>query len=55
MNDPKKIFQLLGMAARARMIITGEELGRTRSAFRTMRILVIVSEDASKNTHEKIN
>ena len=26
MKDPKQIFQLLGLAARARMIITGEEL-----------------------------
>ncbi len=26
MKDTKRIYQMLGMAARARMIITGEEL-----------------------------
>ena len=26
MKDPKRILQLLGMAARARMVVTGEEL-----------------------------
>ena len=26
MTDTKRIYQMLGMAARARMIITGEEL-----------------------------
>ena len=53
MNDSKKIFQLLGMATRARMIVTGEEL-----AIREVRTgkahLVIVSNDASTNTMKKI-
>ncbi|MFC5588388.1 YlxQ family RNA-binding protein [Sporosarcina soli] len=53
MTDSKRIFQMLGMAARARKIITGEEL-----VVREIRAgnakLVIVSEDASKNTMKKI-
>ncbi|WP_342509543.1 YlxQ family RNA-binding protein [Sporosarcina sp. FSL K6-2383] len=53
MNDPKKIFQLLGMAARARMIITGEELV-IREVRNGSAHLVIVSEDASKNTMKKL-
>ncbi|MBD7983570.1 YlxQ family RNA-binding protein [Sporosarcina sp. Sa2YVA2] len=54
MNHPIKIFQMLGMAARARMLITGEEL-----VLKEVRAgnasLVIVAEDASKNTLKKMN
>ncbi len=53
MNDPKKIFQMLGMAARARMLITGEELA-VREVRSGKAHLVIVSEDASKNTMKKL-
>jgi ribosomal protein L7Ae-like RNA K-turn-binding protein len=53
MSDPKKIYQLLGMAARARMIITGEELV-IREVRNGSAHLVIVSEDASKNTMKKL-
>ncbi|MFS0688058.1 YlxQ family RNA-binding protein [Sporosarcina sp. 179-K 8C2 HS] len=54
MNHPTKIFQLLGMAARARKLITGEELVVKEVRSGNAR-LVIVSEDASKNTHKKVN
>lgn len=54
MTEPKRIFQLLGMAARARMIITGEELV-VREIRSGNAHLVIVSEDASKNTMKKLN
>ncbi|MBE1553422.1 YlxQ family RNA-binding protein [Sporosarcina limicola] len=55
MIDPtKQIYQMLGMATRARMIITGEEL-----VIREIRSgkahLVIVSEDASNNTLKKLD
>ncbi|WP_318615376.1 YlxQ family RNA-binding protein [Sporosarcina sp. YIM B06819] len=53
MNDSKKIFQLLGMAARARMIITGEELV-VREVRNGTAHLVIVAEDASNNTMKKL-
>ncbi|WP_342512564.1 YlxQ family RNA-binding protein [Sporosarcina sp. FSL K6-1522] len=53
MTDPKKIFQLLGMAARARMIITGEELV-LRDVRSNTAHLVIIAEDASKNTMKKV-
>lgn len=53
MKDAKQILQMLGMATRARMIITGEELVirevRTGKAH-----LVILSDDASANTVKKI-
>lgn len=49
----EKLFQFLGLAARARKIITGEELvlkevrnGRAK--------LVLLATDASKNTSKKI-
>ncbi|WP_252503570.1 YlxQ family RNA-binding protein [Sporosarcina sp. Marseille-Q4943] len=54
MNHPTKIFQLLGMAARARKLITGEELVVKEVRSGNAR-LVIVSEDASKNTQKKVN
>ncbi len=55
MMEPKKrIYQMLGLAARARMLITGEEL-----VIREVRSgnakLVIVSQDASDNTLKKLN
>ncbi|MFJ7933181.1 YlxQ family RNA-binding protein [Sporosarcina sp. NPDC096371] len=53
MNEQKKIFQLLGMAARARMIITGEELV-VREVRAGTAHLVIVAEDASNNTMKKL-
>ncbi|MDN4607424.1 YlxQ family RNA-binding protein [Sporosarcina highlanderae] len=54
MKHPKEVFQLLGMAARARKLITGEELVIKEVRAGNARI-VIVSEDASKNTLKKIN
>ncbi len=49
----KQILQLLGIAMRARKIVTGEELAvreiQARKAF-----LVIISNDASENTAKKI-
>ncbi|MGG0669059.1 YlxQ family RNA-binding protein [Sporosarcina koreensis] len=54
MNHPTEIFQLLGMAARARKLITGEELVVKEVRSGNAR-LVIVSEDASKNTQKKVN
>ena len=52
-KDSTKIFQLLGMAARARMISTGEDL--VVQAVRSGDAkLVILSNDASKNTMKKL-
>lgn len=53
MNNSNKIYQLLGMAARARKIITGEEL-TIREIRSGNAHLVIVSEDASNNTKKKL-
>ena len=53
MTDPKKIYQMLGMAARARMLIMGEDLVVREIRSGNAR-LVIVSEDASKNTMKKL-
>ena len=53
MTDPKKIYQMLGMAARARMLIMGEDLVVREIRAGNAR-LVIVSEDASKNTMKKL-
>lgn len=53
MKDPKQILQLLGMATRARMIVTGEELV-IREVRNGKARLVIVSADASANTIKKI-
>ncbi|MHA6258749.1 YlxQ family RNA-binding protein [Sporosarcina sp. CAU 1771] len=49
----KKIFQLLGIATSARMMITGEELS-IREVRNGKAHLVIISEDASENTMKKI-
>lgn len=49
-----KIYQMLGMAARARKIITGEDLV-VREIRSGHAALVILSEDASANTRKKIN
>jgi ribosomal protein L7Ae-like RNA K-turn-binding protein len=53
MTDSKKIYQMLGMAARARMLIMGEDLVVREIRSGNAR-LVIVSEDASKNTMKKL-
>lgn len=53
-NIEKQIFQLLGIAMRARKVVTGEDLVvqeiQTGGSF-----LIIISEDASKNTMKKIS
>jgi ribosomal protein L7Ae-like RNA K-turn-binding protein len=54
MNIQQRILQLLGLAARARMITTGEELVIREVRSGNAR-LVIISNDASANTHKKIN
>lgn len=54
MKNDQKIFQLLGLATRARMIITGEELV-IRDIQAGNAKLVIVSNDASANTSKKMN
>ncbi|MBB5178895.1 ribosomal protein L7Ae-like RNA K-turn-binding protein [Planomicrobium koreense] len=49
-----KILQLLGLATRARMTITGEEM--TVNEVRKGNVeLVLLSEDASKNTNKKLH
>lgn len=53
MNEEQKIFQLLGMATRARKVITGEDL-TVREIQAQSAKLVIVSEDASENTMKKV-
>ena len=53
MKDTQKIFQLLGLATRARMLVTGEELA-IREVQNGNAHLVIVSNDASANTVKKI-
>ncbi|MFD1928662.1 YlxQ family RNA-binding protein [Sporosarcina siberiensis] len=53
MKDAKKIFQMLGMATRARMLVTGEELA-IREVRNGNARLVIVSNDASANTIKKV-
>ncbi|MCZ2258783.1 YlxQ family RNA-binding protein [Sporosarcina sp. G11-34] len=54
MKNSKQILQLLGMATRARMIVTGEEL-TIREVRNGNAHLVVVAEDASANTLKKIN
>ncbi|WP_040228144.1 YlxQ family RNA-binding protein [Bhargavaea cecembensis] len=49
----QKIFNLIGLAARARKITTGEELALSAIRNGSAR-LVILSEDASDNTAGKI-
>ncbi|GKV55550.1 50S ribosomal protein L7ae [Sporosarcina sp. NCCP-2222] len=53
MSHSVAIYQTLGMAARARKIVTGEELV-VREIRNGKAKLVIVSNDASKNTMKKI-
>ena len=53
MRDKQKIFQLLGLATRARMVVTGEDLA-IREVQNRKAHLVIVSNDASANTMKKI-
>lgn len=53
MNVEQKIYQLLGIATRARKIITGEDLTVREIQARNAH-LVIVSNDASENTMKKI-
>lgn len=52
-NNKTKILQLLGIAMRARKVVTGEELA-IREVQNGKASLVIVSEDASENTAKKI-
>lgn len=54
MTSNEKVLQLLGLAARARKIITGEEL-TVREIRAGKAHLVIIAEDASKNTMKKIS
>jgi len=53
MNTEQKILQMLGLAARARMVVTGEDLA-VREVQSGNAKLVIVSKDASANTMKKI-
>ena len=53
MKKQQQILQLLGIATRARMIVTGEELAIREVQSRKAR-LVIISNDASTNTSKKI-
>ena len=53
MKDQTANLQLLGLATRARMIVTGEELA-IREVRNGKAHLVIVSNDASANTVKKI-
>lgn len=54
MKNEMKILQLLGLATRARMMITGEELVIREIQAKKAR-LVIVANDASANTSKKMN
>lgn len=49
----QKLYQLLGLAARARKVITGEELV-IKEVRNNRAKLVILATDASKNTSKKI-
>ena len=53
MKELKKSVQLLGLATRARMVVTGEDLA-IREVQNGKAHLVIVSNDASANTLKKI-
>ena len=50
----QKILQLLGLATRARMTITGEELA-VNEVRKGKAKLVILAEDASENTSKKLH
>lgn len=53
MNEERKIYQLLGIATRARQVTTGEDL-TVREVQAGKAHLVIISSDASANTMKKI-
>ena len=53
MNEQQKIYQLLGIATRARKVITGEDL-TVREVQAGKAHLVIITSDASDNTMKKI-
>lgn len=53
MND-QKILQLLGLATRARMTTTGEEMA-VNEVRNGKAKLIILSEDASDNTSKKLH
>ncbi len=53
MNVQQKILQMLGLAVRARMLISGEELV-VKSIQTKQAKLAIISSDASENTMKKI-
>lgn len=53
MNEEQKIYQLLGIATRARKVITGEDL-TVREVQAGKAHLVIITSDASENTMKKI-
>lgn len=52
--NKQKILQMLGLATRARMMITGEEL-TINEVRRGKAKLVIIAEDASDNTSKKLH
>lgn len=53
METKQKILQILGLATRARMTITGEEL-TINEVRRGNAKLVLLAEDASDNTSKKL-
>lgn len=53
MNEEQRIYQMLGIATRARQVTTGEDLV-VREVQAKKAHLVIVSSDASPNTMKKI-
>src|SRR5690606_37469016 len=53
METKQKILQILGLATRARMTITGEEL-TINEVRRGNAKLVLLAEDASENTSKKL-
>jgi ribosomal protein L7Ae-like RNA K-turn-binding protein len=48
-----RVTQFLGLASRARKLVTGEELV-TKGIQNRQIVLVIISQDASENTFKKI-
>lgn len=52
--NKEKILQFLGLATRARKLVTGEELVISEVR-RGNAKLVIVAEDASENTRKKLH
>ena len=53
MSEEQKIYQLLGIATRARKVITGEDL-TVREVQAGKAQLVVITSDASDNTMKKI-